>query len=281
MNGQACLADAPATPLLETHEVSKAYTRGRWQSNSGSVAALNNLNLTLFRGSTLALVGRSGAGKSTVARCLALLEKPDSGEIRFQNANTRNLSSGELKRARRCIQLVWQHSALALNPRFRAVDIVAEPLRVQQSGSRGQQRERALAMMSKLGLPDSMADRMPLQLSGGQKQRVAIARALVTNPAVLIFDEALAGLDLPLQAEVTKLLAELKISLSLSFIFISHDLRMAAALADEIAVIHEGRIVEAGRVSDVFSSPKHSATRELIESIPSMPIPDDRLGALE
>ncbi len=274
MDVQLRFADLPTAPLLEVCDLNKTYARGRWGSTSRSSAvALDNVNLTLFPCSTLALVGKSGSGKSTLARCLALLDKPDSGEIRFEGVNVNKLSSSELKRKRRCIQLVWQHSALALNPHFSAADIVAEPLRIQRAGSKGEQREQALTMMFKLGMPPSIASHTPSQLSGGQRQRLAIARALVMNPAVLIFDEALAGLDLPLQAQIVKLLADLKRSHSLSYIFISHDLRMAASFSDKMAVMQNGRIVEEQTVRELISFPQHTASRELIESIPAKPIP--------
>ncbi len=269
MNVQPERADVQPSPILEAHGLKKVYRRGRWGSFGGARnIALEGIELRLWAGSTLALVGRSGSGKSTLARCLALLEKPDAGEIRLRGALVTQLSASELKHFRPYVQLVWQHSALALNPRFRAVDIVAEPLRIGRAGSRNERRETALAILSRLGISPSMARRTALELSGGQRQRVAIARALARTPAAIILDEALAGLDPPLQAKIANLLMELKASLCLSYLFISHDLRMAAAVADGIAVIEQGRIVESQCVPDLFLRPQHEATRKLLNSIP-------------
>ncbi len=273
MKGQPPSADAQTVPLLEACSLTKMYQRRRWGSSErGRTVALKDVDLTLFPGSTLALVGKSGSGKSTLGRCLALLEKPDAGEIRFRDLNITKLSRGELKHVRQRVQLVWQHSALALNPRFRAVEIVAEPLRIHRAGSPSQRREQALAMMSKLGLPASLASRTPSELSGGQRQRLAIARALMRHPAVIILDEALAGLDLPLQDQVANMLLELKASLSLSYLFISHDLRLAASIADRIAVMQNGAIVECRCVRDLLFEPQQEATRELVNSMPILPM---------
>jgi peptide/nickel transport system ATP-binding protein len=271
MNRQPLPAEGQVRPLLEACGLTKVYKRGQWPSSRIRTFALQDVNLAIFPGSALALVGKSGSGKSTLGRCLAWLEKPDAGEIRFRNVAATTLSRSELQRIRPCVQLVWQHSALALNPRFRAVDIVAEPLLIQRAGSKSERREQALAMMSKLGLPTSIALRKPLELSGGQRQRLAIARALMRNPAVIILDEALAGLDLPLQTQITNLLLELKASLSLTYLFISHDLRRAASLAERIAVMQNGRIVENQPVRDLFLRPQHEATRDLLNSIPTGP----------
>lgn len=270
MDAQHRGAELQSDPVLEARNLNKVYFRSRAAYSSATgTAALRNVDLSLFPSSTLALVGRSGSGKSTLGRCLALLETPDSGEIRFRSVPVTKLASSELRQVRPQIQLVWQHSAAALNPRFRAVDLVAEPLQIQRAGSRRERHEQALTMLSKLGIKASLATRTSPELSGGQRQRLAIARALILNPAVLILDEALAGLDLPLQKKIASLLMTLKASLSLSYIFISHDLRMAASIADRIAVMEDGRIVECRSVPDLFSKPEHRATRELLNAVPS------------
>jgi peptide/nickel transport system ATP-binding protein len=256
-------------PVLEANALHKVYAQGR-RLKSKKIA-LENVSVALFRGSTLALVGKSGSGKSTLARCLALLEPPDAGEIRFRGVNVAELRRRELKRLRPSIQLIWQHSALALNPALRVIDLVAEPLLIRHVEA-AQRYEQALTMMSALGIPDSLADRTALQLSGGQRQRVAIARALILNPAVIIFDEALAGLDVPLQAQIASTLREVSYSLSLSYLFITHDLRMAASIADNIAVMEDGRIVESQSVRGLLLEPQNQATRELLASIPAYPI---------
>lgn len=257
-----------SAPVLEARALRKTYTQGRGNTKT----ALDDVDINLFRGSTLALVGKSGSGKSTLARCLALLEEPDAGEILIRGSSITNLSRSERRQARPKIQLIWQQSTLALNPRFRVVDLIAEPLRIQQTGSHRQRREQALAMMSKLELSAFVADRTALQLSGGQRQRVAIARALVQHPEVIIFDEALAGLDIPLQMQIANMLMELKTALSLSYLFISHDLRMAAFLADRIAVMDNGKIVESQPAGALLGQPQNNTTRELLNSIPAPPI---------
>lgn len=254
--------------LLEARGLRKVYA----QRKGIKKIAFEDVDIGLFRGSTVALVGKSGSGKSTLARCLALLEEPDAGDILIGGLAVTKLSDRERRRVCPKIQLIWQHSALALNPRFRVIDLIAEPLRVQGKGLKSVRREQALAIMSKLGLPAFVADRTALQLSGGQRQRVAIARALVQQPEVIIFDEALAGLDIPLQMQIANVLMELKTSLSLSYLFISHDLRMAAFLADRIAVMNGGKIVESQPTATLLSRPQTNPARDLLNSIPVPPI---------
>ncbi len=256
-------------PLLEVRQLSKTYVRGRWNSSGKSrVAALENVDLTILPGSAIALVGKSGSGKSTLARCLARLEEPDSGEVWFAGKDLLRLPYGELNRMRRGIQLVFQHSASAMNPRLTAAEIVAEPLQIQNQTTRREQRAQALTMMEQVGIPRGWSERRPLEFSGGQRQRLAIARALVLKPPLLILDEALAGLDLTTQMRIANLLLELRDSLSLSYLFISHDLQMAAYLAGTIAVMQLGRIVESSTARELLSNPRHAASRQLVGSIP-------------
>jgi peptide/nickel transport system ATP-binding protein len=255
--------------VLQADRLVKTYGHsfGRG-ARSREVFALKQVSLSLLRGSRLALIGKSGAGKSTLARCLALLDAPDSGEIRYCGDVAASFSSLALRRVRSKIQLVWQHSAAALNPRLTAIDIVAEPLRIWKAGSKKEQQDRALEMIGRLGLPASLADRTSLEMSGGQRQRIALARALILSPTVLILDEAFAGLDLPLEREITEMLLELQKELSLSLIFITHDLRRAACVSDRIAVMHGGEIVESGDSQSLLGQPKHAATRELVNAMP-------------
>jgi peptide/nickel transport system ATP-binding protein len=256
-----------ATPLLEMRDVTKAYSsNGSLFRRGRKTRALNNVSLTLAHHSVLALVGKSGSGKSTLARCLALLEQPDTGEILLMGQPLLRRSRRDLRRCRSKIQLVWQHSATALNPSLEALDIVTEPLLIRKLASKSESRDLALQMMEKLGLPRSVVRRRPSELSGGQKQRVALARALVASPSVLILDEAFAGLDLPLQEEIATMLLKLKTSLALSYLFITHDLRRAASIGDEIAVMQKGNIVERGEPRKLFWKPEHEATRELVRA---------------
>ena len=269
----------PPPPLLEARSLNKRYLKRPWLSDPVRVIALNEASLTVWPGSTLALVGKSGAGKSTLGRCVALLEAVDSGEIQFCGRDVRTLKRDELAATRRDIQLVFQQSATAMNPRFRAVDVVAEPLRIEGSTSSSECRQLALASLEQVAIPDGWADRTSLQFSGGQRQRIAIARALILKPKLLVFDEAFSGLDVCTQMQIADMLVDLQISQSLSYLFISHDLRMAAYLADTIAVIDQGRIVETGSSAHLFSGAQRKETRELVGAIPALwesaPIPPD------
>jgi peptide/nickel transport system ATP-binding protein len=256
--------------MLEAWHLYKRYAQGRWYSRSKfNVTALDDVSLTIEPGSTLALVGESGAGKSTLGRCLARLEEPDSGEIRFAGRNLWTLASEELLAMRRNIQFIFQDSATAMNHRFSAVEIVEEPLVIQKSMSRRMRRKQALALMEQVGISSQWARRSALEFSGGERQRLAIARALIFKPRVLILDEALASLDLQIQEQIAQLLLDLQASLSLALLFITHDLRLAARMANRIAVMWRGRIVETGGVSTVFAEARHPHTRLLLATAPS------------
>jgi ABC-type glutathione transport system ATPase component len=256
-------------PLLTIRHLSKRYTQRRWFSrNTPTITALDDINLTVSPRSTLALVGESGSGKSTLARCIALLTPADSGEIWLGDKNLLTASSTDLHATRRQIQVIFQDATAAMNPRFSALEIVDEPLRIQEGTGKRERRRRALAILDQVGIPPEWADRSPLEFSGGQRQRLMIARALVLKPALLILDEALSGLDLSIQAQIANLLIELQASFSLTYLYISHDLRLAGYLADEMVIMQRGKIVESGTVEEVFLNPRHSYTRALIASIP-------------
>ena len=262
-----------ARPVLEARHLTKQYVRGRWPSTRVQVTAVEDASVTLFPGSTLALVGRSGAGKSTLGRCVALLEAPDSGEIRFHGRDVLALRNSELVSIRRQIQFVFQQSATAMNPSFEVLEVVAEPLRIEAIASKKQRYERALALLEQVGIRGESVNRSPLKFSGGQRQRIAIARALILKPKLLVLDEPFSGLDLRTQMQIANILLELQASLSLSYLLISHDLRMAAYLADTMAIMEEGRIVEEGSTPDLFSYARHHQTRELIAAIPDFKEP--------
>lgn len=251
--------------MLEVLHLYKRYRQGRWYARCKfEVTALDDVSLTIQPCSTLALVGESGAGKSTLGRCLSRLEEPDSGEIRLDERNLLTLRPEELRAARRSIQLIFQDSATAMNPRFSAAEVVEEPLLIQGRVARKTRREQALAVMEQVGISAQWAWRSALEFSGGQKQRLAIARALVLKPRVLILDEALSSLDFQIQEQIAKLLLDLQASLSLAYLFITHDFRLAARMADRIAVMQGGRIVESGSVSRVLSDAQHPYTRLLL-----------------
>ncbi len=269
---QSADTDTRESPLLEVRHLSKRYARPGWIGRRGSEAiALHDVNLSIDRCSTVALVGKSGSGKSTLARCVALLEKPDRGEIFFEGRDVLAAKRDASTTVRRNVQLLFQHSSTALNPRFSAVTAVEEPLVIQRVKGRKERRNQALAMMERVGFSSSWADRLPRELSGGQRQRLALARTLVMKPKLLVLDEALAGLDLTLQAQIAQTLRDLQAALSLSYLFITHDLRMAANLADRISVMEQGRVIESGSAEDLFFRSKEGSTQELIEAIPRVP----------
>jgi len=231
-----------------------------------TIEALENVDLTIRRGTTLALVGESGAGKSTLVRCLCLIEKPTSGEIWFGGANLLTLERKKLLPMRRQIQIICQDPTSALNPGFTAGEIIAEPLAIQHEGTRQQRRQRALELMEQVGLSANWENKLPLEFSGGQRQRLAIARALALEPELLILDEALSGLDLANQEMILRLLDDLQAMHALTYVHVSHDLRMVSDLADEVAVMFEGKIVEQKRTLDLFLRAEHPYTQDLLDA---------------
>ena len=260
------LASEPATLLSAVH-LQKSYVQGRWPSaNRLQVHALRGVDLKLHTGSTLALIGVSGSGKSTLARCLACLERPDSGEIWFERTNLTDLSHRELIPFRRQIQLVFQDPGSSLNPHFTALEVISEPLLTVALGSKKQWRERALELMELVGLQSDWEKRLPHQFSAGQRRRLAIARALAAKPKVLILDEALTGLDLPIQAQIAELLRELQARLSLTYLYISHDLGLMSQLADQVIVLHRGQIIEAATPLELFAKPQSVAASNLVRA---------------
>ena len=255
-------------PLLVARGLTRHYAGRRQWPRRSPVVALDGVDVSVDSGATLALVGETGSGKSTLARCLALLERPDAGSLRLGDQDLLALDRRGRIGVRRQIQLIFQDPARALNPRFTAAEIVAEPLRIQKVGGGAERRRRALAAMEQVGLLARWADRRPAQLSGGQRQRLAIARALVLEPRVLILDEALSALDLSVQARVVNLLLELQHECGLTYVLISHDLQMVGHLADEIAVLRHGKIVDRGPAAALLKRPGHEQTRRLLAATP-------------
>ncbi len=243
-------------PLLEVRGLCKTHVQGHWWQRRFETIALDHVDLALCAGKTLAVVGESGAGKTTLAMCLIGLEKPDAGQIIFDGANITELRRHSKMRTCPRIQLVFQDSAGALSPRMSVDEIIEEPLLIagKDRASRWKSVSRAL---DQVGLPGSCRHRRPQELSGGQRQRVAIARALVPEPKLLILDEALAGLDLSIQGQITNLLFDLQSEQTLSFISITHDLNHAARFADEAVVLQRGRIIhriDAAEIARTFPS---------------------------
>jgi ABC-type glutathione transport system ATPase component len=258
-------------PLLRVSGLGKEYVqRSPFSRKKIAVNAFQDVSLTIFPGKTLAVVGESGAGKSSLARCIALLERPNSGRIELAGKNLLALSGQELFAMRRKVQLIFQDPTSALNPRLTAGEIIAEPLLIQGEGTKSQRRARALQLMEQVGLDSAWERKRPLEFSGGQRQRLAIARALALGPHLLILDEALSNLDAANQALILKLLAELQAAHALSLLHISHDLRLVSEFADEVAVMYQGTIVEWKSTRNLFASPEHSYTTELLASVRSV-----------
>jgi peptide/nickel transport system ATP-binding protein len=244
-------------PLLEIRGLNKTFTQQRLLSRKKFlVPALEAINLELKEGSTVAVLGRSGSGKSTLARCVAGFETPDSGEI---------LLEGEKHGSRRRVQMIFQDAATSLNPRFTARQIITEPLEIAHWKTEAERTARALELMEEVGLEAAWSSRLAGEFSGGQRQRLALARALAAEPRLLVMDEALSGLDMPLQAQMVRLLMELQLRHGLAYLYISHDLNFISLFAQEVVVMEAGRIVERTTPARLRKS-EHPATRELVEA---------------
>jgi ABC-type glutathione transport system ATPase component len=258
-------------PLVQIRGLSKTYVPRRpFTREKFTVRAVDNVNLIVGRGTTLGLLGESGAGKSTLVRCLALIEAPSSGEIWFDGVNVLALKKEGISRLRRQIQIIFQDASSALNPRLSAGEIIAEPLVIQREGTKEQRRQRTLGLMEQVGLPTKWERKLPLEFSGGQRQRLAVARALALEPRLLIFDEALSHLDMANQEIILELLAQLQKTHALTYIHVSHDLRMLSGVTDEIAVMYEGRVVEHKSTPEIFAHPEHVYTQDLLEAMPAL-----------
>lgn len=257
-------------PLLEVENLVKIYSARKLAGAREQVRALDGISFSIFGGTTLAVVGESGSGKSTLAICLACLERATSGTIRFDEKDISKFSEKDLRPVRRKIQLIFQDPASSFNPRWNVREVLTEPLALQGHLSPAEMRSRAHALLEQVGLSSCMEEKLPSELSGGQRQRLAIARALSLTPKLLILDEALSALDCSVQAQIANLLVELQHLLGTTYLFITHDLAMAAHLADEIAVMSKGRVVEQGAPDKILKQPESGITRELLAAVPRL-----------
>jgi ABC-type glutathione transport system ATPase component len=249
-------------PLLEIRGLSKRFVQQRMLSRRKFVVqSLVGIDLSLRRGSTVAMLGRSGSGKSTLARCLAGFETPDSGDVLLQGKSEEAKKPG----VRRPVQMIFQDAATSINPRFTARQVIAEPLEIARWKTDAERTVRALALMEEVGLNPEWAPRLAGEFSGGQRQRLALARALAAEPELLIMDEALSGLDMPLQAQMVRLLIRLQSRHGLTYLYISHDLNFISLFAQEVIVMESGRIVERTTPAKLTGS-TNPATRELVEA---------------
>jgi ABC-type glutathione transport system ATPase component len=271
MTAEPSFRRAETEALLEVRGLRHRYIRRRgFFGGLVEQGALENVDLIIPAGKTVAVVGPSGSGKSTLARCILRLENPRAGEVWFSGRNLLTLSDTEMKAVRRQMQIVFQDTASALNPRLRVAEIIEEPLLAHRIGTKRERGQRAMELIEQVGLSGQWADRRPLELSGGQRQRVAIARALALEPKFLILDEAFSSLDLSVQAQLANLLLDLQLLHSLTYLLISHDLALVGHLADEVTVLHHGQVVEQGPVTELFTNPRHPETRALLAAVPSV-----------
>jgi peptide/nickel transport system ATP-binding protein len=255
-------------PILDAREIRKTFaTSGSFFRRGRTVAAVNNVDLTLHGGETLGLVGESGSGKSTLAQCVIRLQEPTSGTIQIGGVDFASLNTRALREARKRVQIIFQDPYTTLDPRQRVGDAIAEGPIIHGMGRR-EAVERAKKLIQEVGLEPQAAVRYPHEFSGGQRQRLSIARALAVEPKLLIADESVSALDVSVQAQILELLSTMQARLGFAMLFITHDLRVASRICDRIAVMQHGRIVEEGRPAELFSNPRNPYTCDLLAAVP-------------
>ena len=261
-------------PLLEARRLTKTFASGQsafGMRASGQVRAVNDVSLTIEAGETLGLVGESGSGKSTLGRMLLRLIEPDSGEVFFEGHDVLRAGGAELRRLRRDMQIIFQDPFGSLDPRMTVEQIVCEPLAIHDSDNRNDRRvERAAEVLRAVGLDASALRRYPHEFSGGQRQRIGIARALVLRPRFIVADEPVSALDVSVGSQIVNLLKQLQREFSLTYLFISHSMPIVRYLADRIAVMQRGEIVEIGTPEQITTAPQHPYTRSLLEATPEI-----------
>jgi oligopeptide/dipeptide ABC transporter ATP-binding protein len=258
-------------PLLDVESLAKHYEAKAgliFGGTTGLVRAVDGISFTLHRGETLALVGESGCGKSTTARLVLRLIEPTAGTIRFEGRDITGLAGAPLRKLRRRMQIVFQDPFASLNPRMRVGEILEEPLIVHAVGDSATRRVRVEQLLGLVGLSGYHAQRYPHEFSGGQRQRIGIARALAVEPSLVVCDEPVSALDVSIQAQVVNLLKDLQARLGLSYLFIAHDLAVVKHMADRVAVMYLGQIVELAPKDALFADPRHPYTRTLLAAIP-------------
>ena len=270
---QATAVPATAPPILEVRNLKKYFPirRGLLVRSVGDVRAVDGVSFHVGARETLGLVGESGCGKSTVGRLILRLVDPTEGEIYLSGRRIDQLSQAQMRPERRQLQVVFQDPFSSLNPRMRAVDLVAEPLRNFEALSKDEVHARVADLFNKVGLRADQLTRFPHEFSGGQRQRLVIARALALNPKLIVCDEPVSALDVSVQAQVINLLIDLQKDLGLSYLFIAHDLAVVEHISHRVAVMYLGRIVELANKADLYARPQHPYTEALLSAVP---VPD-------
>ncbi|MCL2006621.1 MAG: ATP-binding cassette domain-containing protein [Treponema sp.] len=256
--------------LLEIKNLNKIYTAGRglFRKSVSELKAVEDLSFDLKEKDTLAIVGESGCGKSTTAKCIIRLTEPSSGEVIFDGIDLTKLSNEEMRLKRRNIQMIYQDPYSSLNPRMKVKELLAEPLRAHKLAEGKAIIEQVREIAGMVGLSTEHLDRYPHQFSGGQRQRISIGRALISRPKLLLADEPVSALDVSIQAQILNLLTDLQKTLGLTMLFISHDLNVVRHISRQILVMYLGRVMESGPTETVFENPMHPYTKALLDSIP-------------
>jgi peptide/nickel transport system ATP-binding protein len=254
--------------VIEVEDLTKVFKiRGSW-GRSTDFTAVDKVSFSIARGTTTAVVGESGSGKSTVAKLVLGLDGATSGSIRFDGVDITTLGRKEMFDFRRRVQPIFQDPYGSLDPMYNIYRTIEEPLRVHGIGNAKGREKKVRGLLDQVALPSAMMQRFPNELSGGQRQRVAIARALALDPEVVICDEAVSALDVLVQAQILNLLADLQSDLGLSYLFITHDLAVVRQIADHVAVMEKGKLVEQGTTDEVFDNPRTAYTQALLAAIP-------------
>jgi oligopeptide/dipeptide ABC transporter ATP-binding protein len=261
-------AHEPRRPILEVEDLEILFPARRGQT----IRAVDRVGFTVSEGEVFGVIGESGSGKSTLGRCIVCLVPPSHGTVRHFGENYFDLPDRELRRRRRAFQIIFQDPNAALDPRMTVIESIREPLDVAGIGRVAERERKAFAMLERVALSVELANRYPHEISGGQKQRVNIARALMLEPKLIICDEVVAALDVSIQADMLNLFADLQREFNLTYVFISHDLRVVAHVSDRVAVMYFGKIVELGPAGDIMETPLHPYTQALLSAEPE-PVP--------